>query len=377
MLLIIIGCTPSSKHLGVKDVPLVLYVGTYTNTKTPDQDRSKGIYLFQMSPHTGKINFVSVTGAINPSFLVIHPNKKWLYALTEMSDSTNEGAVSAYQIDTAGKRLVLLNTVASHGKNVCHVNVDLTGKFVMAANYGSGTVAVFPINADGSLKKASSVDQHLGNGPNRDRQESPHAHMITQGFDKRFVYSVDLGTDKIILYKLDTVTGALINTHQDIITQPGSGPRHLTFHPNQRWAYLVHELNGTVEGYNVDKNTGALTGFQNISTAEPGMNSEARSADIHVTPDGKFLYASNRGKVNSIAMYRIDPASGKLQLIGFHHAGINWPRAFVIDPTGTFLLVANQNDNNIVTLLIDPASGKLIETGLIEHIPSPVCLKFY
>lgn len=380
ILSIIMGCqTVSTNHPPATGKnPLLLFAGTYTIASIPEQERSKGIYLYQMDSQTGALKYLSTAPAINPSFVVVHPNKKWLYAGNERSDNMDNGdAICAFAIDTANKRLVPLNKVSSQGKAVCHVSVDLTGKFLLAANYSSGTVAIYPINADGSLKEASSVDQHQGKGPNKERQEGPHAHMITQGFDPRFLYGVDLGIDKIILYQIDTIKGVLTDTHNDIITQPGSGPRQMTFHPNQKWAYVIHELNGTIEGYEVDKKSGVLTGFQNISTVEPGRSSEAQSADIHISPSGRFLYASNRGKVNSIAMFSIDQVSGKLQLIGFQAAKINCPRSFVIDPTGTFLLVANQNDNNIVTFRIDGASGKLIETILETKIPAPVCLKFY
>ena len=382
LLLTVTGCKtkpiPQGLEVSKKD-PLLVFVGTYTQKEGWVDGKAKGVYIYKMDPLTGALNYVATSpNTISPSFVVIHPNKKWLYAANELGvDGKIVGTISAFKIDTAKKELIFMNSVSSHGNYTCHVGVDLTGKFVTAASYGTGTVAVFPIQPDGSLKEASFVDQHKGNGPNKDRQAGPHAHMLTQGFDKRYAYGIDLGIDKIILYQLDTIQGKLISTGKDAIAQPGAGPRQLTFHPNKKWAYLIDELNGTVVSYTVDYETGILSSFQVISTVEEGKSAEAASADIHITPSGKYLYATNRGSVNNIAMYSIDSESGRLQLIGYQSTKGKIPRSFAIDPSGTFLLVANQNSDNIITFRIDPANGKLLDTGLEAKVPTPVCLKFY
>jgi 6-phosphogluconolactonase len=266
-----------------------------------------------------------------------------------------------------------LNSVSAQGNGPCYVSVDRTGKFAMLANYGSGNVAVFPINNDGSLKEACSTHQHVGKGLTP-RQDGPHAHMIVPG-QGNFIYSNDLGTNKTLLYTLDTK--GQLHLKKEIEAKTGAGPRHLAFHSNQKWVYVVNELNGTIEASNVNKVSGDFTRFQTISTLPEGVSVFAGCADIHITPSGKYLYASNRAEVNSIAMYSIDQKSGELKLIGHQTVLGKTPRNFVIDPTGTFLLVANQDSNNVVTFRIDASSGKLIETGLQVEIPKPVCLKFY
>lgn len=353
--------------------PALLFVGTYTDGK------SQGIYLYQMDRTTGALSYVSVSPkTANPSYLVIHPNHKWLYAVNELGGSNDKylGAVSAFRIDLAKKQLEFVNTVPSHGNYPCHISIDASGRYVFVANYGSGNIAMYPINKDGSLADASFTDQHRGKGPNANRQEGPHAHMIMQGFDPRFVYNTDLGMDKILVYKLDDVNAKLLPTDMDASAEPGSGPRHIAFHPNREWAYVVNELKGTIEVFSVDKLTGALTRFQDISTLAEGETREPGSADVHITPNGKYLYATNRGEISNIAMFAIDQESGKLRLLGHQSVKGKTPRNFVIDSSGTFVLVANQNSSNVVTFRIDQATGILKETGIETEIPNPVCLKF-
>lgn len=334
--------------------PDLLFVGTYT--KGP----SLGIYLFKMDTATGSLTQVSTSPsgkANNPSFLAIHPNKKWIYAVCEQSP----GSVSAFSFDSATKQMTFLNSVSSHGDLPCHVSVDNSGRYAMAANWGNGSVAVLPINSDGSLKQASSFDQHPG---------SARAHMIFQA-GNGYVYNTDMGLDKIYIYNLDTASGVISNAGRDASVDGGSGPRHMDFHPTQPWVYVVCELGGAVKAFSVNNSTGGMTLFQSISTGG------ASCADIHISPDGKFLYASNRGGNNNIAMYSIDQTNGKLALLGHQATLGNTPRNFVIDPTGTFLLVANQDGNSVVTFKINPATGLLISTGIQTSVPSPVCLKFY
>jgi 6-phosphogluconolactonase len=352
----------------------VLFVGTDTQS-----GKSQGIYVYEMDKTTGALKYVSVLPkTINPTFLVIHPNHKWLYAVNELSGQGDNyaGTVSAFRMNLSTQQFEFINTVSSHGNNPCHISVDKTEHYVMVANYGNGSVAMYPIKEDGSLAEASYIDQHKGTGPNTKRQEGPHAHMITQGFDKRYVYNTDLGLDKIFIYKIDNASGKLLPTEVNYSSQPGAGPRHMVFHSNQKWLYCINELNGSIEVCLVDKSTGALTKIQGISTLQEGEKREPGSADIHITPNGKYLYATNRGDINNIAMFVIDQKNGNLRLLGHQSTKGKTPRNFVIDPSGTFLLVANQNTSNVVTFRIDSNTGLLKETGIETNIPSPMCLKF-
>lgn len=363
-----------SSNLLNRDENPLLFVGTYT-----DDGKSEGIYVYRMDKNTGALSYVSVLPkTANPSFVAIHPNHKWIYAVNELSGNKDQytGTVSAFRMNLETMQFELMNTVPSHGNNPCHISVDKTGRYVMVANYGNGSVAIYPLKDDGSLAEASFIDQHRGTGPNTKRQEGPHAHMITQSSDPRFVYNTDLGNDNIYVYKLDTVNGKLLPTDVNYSAQRGAGPRHLAFHPNQKWAYCVNELNGTIEASLIDKTTGALVHQQTISTLSKDEKREPGSADIHITPNGKFLYATNRGEINNIAMFTINQKNGRLQLLGHQSTKGKTPRNFAIDPSGTFLLIAHQNTSNVVTFRIDPQTGILKETGIETTIPNPVCLKF-
>lgn len=351
--------------------PLRVYIGTYTKKEPHVQGKAEGIYIYEMNRATGTLTYVATSPpTVNPSYVAVHPNGKWLYAVNE----TEDGKVSSFRIDHEKKQMELLNEVPSQGSAPCYVSIDKSGKFVMTANYSSGTVALYPINDDGSLKEASSVDNHVGSGPDP-RQKEPHAHMIIPGNTAPSIYAVDLGTDQIITYKLDTEKSILAKSSV-FQTKPGAGPRHLVFHANNKWAYVVNELNGTIEACNVDEKTGVLTRFQDISTLPAGETRKAACADIHIAPSGKYLYASNRGDINNIAIYSIADANGKLKLLGHQAVKGRTPRSFAIDPTGTFLLVANQDSDNVVTFKIDSTTGKLKDTGIEAKIPTPVCVKF-
>lgn len=387
ILVLFIGCKPGPKGgsanmqqncYSLKEGSTLLFIGTYTEKESWVNGKGEGIYVYQMDEKTGRLSFFCKSPrTINPTFLAIHPNKQCLYSVNEIdyNGKDSSGTVSAFQIDIAHKRLDLNGTVSSHGKSPCFVSTDKYGKYALTANYGSGTVALFPIARFGSLLEAVSIDQHTGRGPT-DRQEGPHAHMITPSPYKDFFYSCDLGTDKIITYILNRSSSCLVPAEEIAKTAPGAGPRQITFHPFQPWAYVVNELNGTIEAFQVNTDNGKLTHFQTMLTHEDKAGDTAASADIHIAPSGKFLYVSNRGNVNNIGMFRIDPKSGMLSLIGYQSVFGKTPRNFVIDPSGTFLLVANQDSDNIVTFRIDPETGILHETGIITKVPTPVCLKF-
>jgi 6-phosphogluconolactonase len=362
-----------------KDSVMYLYVGTYTKANNSSADSSAGIYVLSLNLTSGALSIVATSPATsNPSFLILHPNMQYLYAVNENGGKgpSDYGSASAFRIDNHSHHLQFLNSVSSTGKNPCYISLDPANGYAMVANYSSGNVALLPIASDGTLKEASSVIQDKGKGPNASRQEGPHAHMISPDPQGKFIYATDLGTDKVSCYSLDVQKQQLVNTGHVTSLTPGAGPRHIAFHQDHAWVYVVNELNGTIEAFYQDVSTGILRRFQIISTLPKGIKVSADCADIHISPSGKYLYASNRGENNTIALYSINETSGELNLIEHRSTKGMTPRNFAIDPTGTFLLVANQNSNNIVTFRIDSSTGKLIDINQELNIPMPVCIKF-
>jgi 6-phosphogluconolactonase len=342
----------------------LLFIGSYGT--------SAAILIYKLDTVTGGLSSVSSSpGTSNPSYLTIHSNKKWLYAVNE----NNSGTISAFTFDTVNNNITFLNSKSSQGSSPCFVSIDNSGKFVLMANYNNGSVAICPINPDGSLGDASATDQHAGSGPVAGRQDGPHAHMIIQA-SNNYIYNTDLGSDKIFIYSLDTTNGHITSTGYNASAVAGDGPRHIAFHPSQPWAYVVCELKGKIEAFDINNSTSALSRFQIISTLADTTKTDAASADIHITPDGRYLYASNRGSYNNIAMYSINQGTGVLTFIGNQSAGGTTPRNFVIDPGGKFLLVACQGSNKIITFRINSADGTLGPTGNQLTVTSPVCLKF-
>jgi 6-phosphogluconolactonase len=357
------------------DTLKIVLVGTYTEKEDFVDGKATGMYVYSFSTQTGKLKYISSSPrTVNPSYLAIDPSGSKVYCVNETGGKTG-GTISAFTLTSDRKQMEFVNTMPSEGNFPCYVSVDQTGKWVMCANYGSGSVAVLPVAASGNLERAVSIHQHKGKGKTS-RQEGPHAHMIIQHPVSGFVYSCDLGLDTIFIYRLNDTNGKLTLTGHNYAVEPGAGPRHLAFHPKKYIAYEVNELNGTIEVMKIDSLTGTLSKIQTISTLDPGSAEEASCADIHLTPDGKYLYASNRGKVNNIAIYTVDASSGMLQMKGHQNVKGATPRNFVIDPSGKFLLVANQDSGNVVTFRIDESTGLLIDTGIEAAIPSPVCLKF-
>lgn len=372
------GTSESTAVADSLDTPSALvYVGSYTERESPAAGKATGISICSMDLSTGRLTRIGTSPEItNPSYISVHPSGKWLYAVSETGGENGPGgSVHAFRLTQAGRGLEFINAVPSRGDYPCYVAVDKTGDVVLVANYGQGNVALFPIRDDGGLDEAVSMDQHTGKGPTP-RQESPHAHMIVVSNNNRFAYSCDLGTDQIYIYHLDIPAGKLVRGSSPYKTQPGAGPRHIAFHPARNLAYVVNELNGTIECMTVDTMQGSLSRFQVISTLPENNNQDAACADIHITPSGRYLYASNRGSHNTLAMYAVDDQTGRLLLLGHQPVKGSIPRSFVIDPSGTYLLVANQDTDNIVTFRIDPASGRLIDTGMEIQIATPVCLKF-
>lgn len=349
-------------------------VGTYTRTT------SDGIYICEFDSATGDLEPVSsISGAENPSFLALHPNGRTLYATAEIEefDEKRQGALYAYSIDADTGRLSPINAVGSGGAGPCHVSVDATGRYLLAANYHGGSVCVAPINDDGSLEPLSCFIQHEGSSVNPDRQEQAHAHSINLDAQNRFAYVPDLGQDKVVIYRLDLDRGELVaNDPAHVESEPGAGPRHFDFSPDGARAYVINELGCTITGYDYDSETGALTPFQTVGTLPAaGFGRHNTTADIHVHPSGRFVYGSNRGH-DSIAIFSVDEETGRLTEAG-HQSTEGWtPRNFAIDPSGEFLLAANQDSDTIVSFRIDGESGALEPTGGVTEIPMPVCIKF-
>lgn len=352
-----------------------VYVGTYT------QKGSQGIYLFEFDPRTGKPGGPRVVAeAVNPSFVALDPARTHLYAVNEVSDfgvtpaGRGTGGVTAFAIDPQTGALTMLNRQPSGGVGACHVCVDLAGKNVLVANYGAGTAASLHLNPDGSLQPAATVVEHKGHSVNPRRQEAPHAHSANASPDNRFAFIADLGLDQILIYKLDVNTGTLMpNDPPSVATKPGAGPRHFAFHPNGKYAYNNNELDWTVVAYAYDAQRGALQPLQTLTTVPEDFSGTGGTAETLVHPSGKFVYVSNRGP-DSIAIYQVN-SDGTLQPRGFASTLGKIPRNFGIDPTGQFLLAANQDSDTIVFFRIDQQTGALTPTGEVVNIPTPVCVR--
>jgi 6-phosphogluconolactonase len=363
----------------------LLFVGTYTAMDGKDTG-SKGIYSYQFNESSGKLVPAGVAGeTVNPSFLVVAPNKKFVYAVNELQkyNGKSSGGVTAFALDSKTGKLTELDEVASGGADPCYISFDRTGKYILVANYTGGTVAVFPVSSDGHIREASSVEDDKGAlGPNKERQEHAHAHWIEASARNRFAYVADLGLDRVLIYKFDAAKGILSSeaagpsdrSFFSAAVAPGTGPRHVAFSHDGNFMYVLGELDSTVTVFENDaKQTFRST--QKISALPAGFSGKNDAAEIAIHPSGKFLYTSNRGD-DSIAVFAIDRATGKLTFTQRVPSGGKEPRNFAIDPQGTHLLVANQNSGNIVEFGIDHSTGKLTAVGEIAKVPAPVCLVF-
>ena len=352
-----------------------MYSGTYTT----GDSTSKGIYAFRFDARTGAVTPLGLAAeATSPSFLAVHPNHRFLYAVNEIQnyDGQKSGSVSAFAIDHATGKLKLLNRLASGGTDPCYLTIDRTGKYVLLANYTSGSIAVFPILEDGRLGVRSAFIQHEGHGPNPQRQESAHAHSIDMSADNRFAIVDDLGLDETLVYKFDAAKGTLTpNTPPFVKAAPGAGPRHFAFSPDGKFGYVVNELSSTVSAFSYDAAAGSFQPLQTSSTLPKDFSGENTDAEIEIHPSGKFLYASNRGH-DSIAVFAIDPNKGTLTLAEITPTKGQTPRNFQIAPGGSLLFVGNEKSDNIVAFHIDPKTGRLTPTGKVLEISQPVCIKF-
>jgi 6-phosphogluconolactonase len=347
-----------------------LFVGTYTEHHG---SRSKGIYVYRMDAVSGELHFERETPDIrNPSFLDLHPQGNFLYAVNEVDNFIGEsgGGVSAFSMDSVSGKLTLLNALSSRGKDPCYISIEQTGRFALVANYGSGSVAMLPIQPDGQLGAATDIVQHVGSSMNPDRQAGPHAHCIRPDPTNRFAVSTDLGADKLLIYRMDLENGKL-DKHAEIGVEPGTGPRHLIFHPNGQSMYLLNELGSSLIVYRY--HSGSLEELQTITTLPHDYQGKNLAAALHLY--GKYLYASNRGH-DSIVWYSIDEDTGRLTYRGRISSGGREPRDFIIDPSGAFLLAAHQKSDNIVVFKIDAATGGLSKTEHAAKLSQPVCVRF-
>jgi 6-phosphogluconolactonase len=353
--------------------PMRVYLGTYATADEP------GIHIGRLDLATGSLTLTgSVSGLVNPSFQALHPSGRFLYSVSESHDYEGQpaGSIYAFAIDHDSGQLTPLNHQSSMGTGPCHVTVDSGGRHVLAANYSGGSVVVLPVAADGSLGLPCAFVQHQGSSVHP-RQQGPHAHCIHVDPADRFVLSADLGLDQIVIYQYNSGAGSITPNPWMPAAQvaPGAGPRHFAFHPNGRFGYVINELNSTVTAFSYRAKTGELLPIQDVSTLPEEYRGDNTTAEIAVSPDGKFLYGSNRGH-HSIAVFAIDPESGRLTAISHHATLGEQPRNFGIDPTGTYLLAANQRTNNVVVFRIDRATGQLEPTGHELELAKPVCVTF-
>jgi 6-phosphogluconolactonase len=363
---------------------MLVFVGTYTDpilfgTGKILQGKGEGIYVYCLDQSSGSLEFVAkTTGVTNPSYLAFDATQKFLYVVNELKtyEGKPTGTVSAFAVDPTTAKLDFLNRQLTHGTDPCHVLVDEQRKHVFVANFMSGSVCVLPVGDDGSLGEASDFVQHQGSSINPVRQKGPHAHSVTLDKSSRFAFVPDLGLDKLMIYRFDPKRGKLEpNAVPWIKMKPGAGPRHLSFHPGGRFAYLVNELDSTVAVLSYDGRAGTFEHLQTVPTLPEGFGGESTCADIQVASSGTFVYASNRGH-DSIVIYRIDPLAGRLTYVGHEPTQGKTPRSFGIDPTGNFLLAANQDSDSVVSFRIDANSGRLQPTGHVTQVPTPVCVKF-
>ena len=353
--------------------PTPVYIGTYTGGK------SKGIYVSRFDSATGRLTPPELAVATpSPSFLAFHPGGRFLYAAGENTRLGGKrfGAVSAFSRDAKTGQLTLLNQQSSGGAGPCHLAVDSTGKCLLVANYGDGSIAALAIKADGTLAEPGTIIQHKGSSLNPERQAGPHAHFIIPDPADRFALACDLGLDQVLVYRLDAAKAALAaNDPPFAAIKPGAGARHLVFHPSGRFVFLISEMGATIIAFAYDAERGRLKELQTVSTLPDDFTGFKSGAEVQVHPSGKFVYGSNRGH-DSIAVFGFDAASGKLTFLERQPTQGKTPRHFALDPTGQWLLAENQDSDSIVVFRIDAKTGHLSPTGQTVSVGSPVCAVF-
>ncbi len=343
-----------------------LYVGVY----------GKGVYAYRYDAKDAKLDALGLVGEVeNPSFLAADRDFRYLYAVSELEGKT-DGGVAAFAIDRTTGALKLLNQASSAAQAPCHLSVDHTAKMLMVANYGSGGISVFPLEQDGHLGEMTALMTAHGSSVNLKRQEGPHAHEAVPSADNRFLYVPDLGLDEIRIYRLDVTTAKLTpNDPPFVKVEPGSGPRHIAFSSNGKFAYVANELKPAVTAFARDPANGNLHKFQSVSAMPEDFKGESAPAEVEIGPAGKFLYVSNRGP-GTISVFAINAHDGTLKQIQIAETGGTWPRGFTIDPTGKLLFAGDQKAGRFVIFQIDAESGKLNLTGRAFNVPSPVDFLF-
>jgi 6-phosphogluconolactonase len=350
-----------------------VFIGTQTAPKG-----SKGIYRAEFDVSTGRLTNPELAAeTAQPTFLAIHPNTKWLYSVGEYAKLGDKktGAIIAYALEAKTGNLTLLNQQSSGGGGPCHVMVDREGKCVMGANYNTGSVCCLPIKSDGSLAESTAFIQHEGKSVVPGRQDGPHAHSVNVDAANRIAFAADLGLDKLLIYRFDAAKGTL-QPHDPpaLDLAKGAGPRHFTFHPNGKFAYVINELDSTVTAMSYDTAKGTLKPLQTVTTLPKPFKGNS-TAEVVVHPSGKFMYGSNRGH-NSIAIFTIDEKTGTLTAVGHQDKDIKTPRNFALDPTGTWMIVANQDSASMLVFRVDQKTGELTPTGVRVEVARPVCVRF-
>jgi 6-phosphogluconolactonase len=326
----------------------------------------------------GHLTLLEVVPTENPSYVALDPMLTHLYCTNQndLVDGVPAGRLSAFAVNPADGTLTFLNSRPTHGTHPAHLSVHPSGAYLLASNYGGGDYPVYRLLADGSIGPETDDVHASGSGPDRDRQEGPHAHQVLTDPASRHVFGVDLGADRIMIWNLDLVTGKLSASGLSAVAlAAGSGPRHMVFHPSQRFAYVLSELSGSITTFRYDPLKGTLLPQQTVSTLRAGFRGSKSTAEIRVHPSGRFLYSTNRGD-DSIAMFAIDEGSGALTSLGWESTQGEWPRGMNLDPSGRFLYVANQNSDTIVVFRVDPSTGRLTPTGDTVRTPTPVDIEF-
>ncbi|MBX7103311.1 MAG: lactonase family protein [Gemmataceae bacterium] len=353
--------------LPASDTPIDIYIGTYA------KGAGQGIHRLELDRKSGTLRSLGVvTEAVNPSFLALSPDRRFLFSVSEVSGGPG---VAAYAIDAQGG-LQFLNRQPVGGNGPCHVAVDPSGKLLLVANYGGGSINALPIDSDGRLKKPAAFVQHPRPGTRvvASRQEGPHAHSVTVDPAGKHVIVADLGLDTLFSYRIDPAAGTLPKAGE-VVVGPGTGPRHFAFHPNGELAFSINELSSTLTCFRYDVRSGKLTPLGQVTTLPADFRGENHTAEVRVHPNGRWVYASNRGH-DSIVQLSVDPKSGAMTVVGHTPTGGKTPRNFNLDPSGRFLIAANQNSETVIAFRIDPETGRLSPTGSTVSVPSPVCVLF-
>jgi 6-phosphogluconolactonase len=357
---------------------ITTYIGTYTRRESFVDGKAEGIYIYHLDRSSGELTYAATVvgaGTVNPSFLILRPDRSCLYAVNEFykSEAPN-GTISAFAIDPVTGHLSYQNQQSTHGLAPCYISIEPQGRYCLVANYETGSLCVLPIRKNGRLGEATDTVQFSGSGPSPERQEGPHAHMVVPSPDGGFILAVDLGTDRLMAFRLDRERGTLSPADPPWTRlPPGTGPRHLAFHPHRPFAYVINELQSTVTVCRYLAHQGTFEALQTISTLPDDFTGRNLGGEIMIAPSGRFVYASNRGH-DSLVIYAVDPETGQLSVVGHESTQGAGPRAFIIDSSGTLLLVANQDTDTVVTFWIDQDSGTLQATGHVAAVPTPVCL---